>query len=263
MPEVQTPAPIADKESLPGMTFIQHLEELRQRIIKSMIAIVVGFFACFYYADRIFGLMQRPIMTALKNNGLDSKLVYLNPTEPFNLYLKVGFMAGIFAASPYILYQVWGFIAPGLYKREKKYVGPFMVSTVGLFLAGGYFGYRIVYPAALDFLIGYGKQFQPMITVGEYTSLFLAICVGLGVIFEMPILVFFLALFGIVTPGFMWRNFRYSILIIFIIAAIVTPTTDIMNMMIFAAPMIVLYVLSIAVAWLVHPKRRKAKQTAA
>jgi sec-independent protein translocase protein TatC len=257
MPEVQTPPTLPSAESLPGMSFIDHLEELRQRIIRSAIAVVVGFFACFTYAERIFGLMQRPIETALKNNGLDAKLVYLNPTEPFNLYLKVGFMAGIFAASPYILYQVWGFIAPGLYKREKKYVAPFMFSTVGLFLAGGYFGYRIVYPAALQFLIGYGKAFQPMITVGEYTSLFLAICVGLGVIFEMPILIFFLALFGIITPGFMWKNFRYAILLIFVIAAIVTPTPDIMNLMIFATPMIVLYVLSIAVAWLVHPKRRK------
>jgi sec-independent protein translocase protein TatC len=263
MPEVQTPPAAVTTESLPGMSFIQHLEELRQRIIRSAVAVVVGFFACFAYADRIFGLMQRPIETALKNNHLDAKLVYLNPTEPFNLYLKIGFMAGIFFSSPYILYQVWGFIAPGLYKREKKYIAPFMISTVGLFLAGGYFGYRVVYPAALEFLIGFGHRFQPMITVHEYTDLFLAICVGLGVIFEMPILIFFLALFGIVSPGFMWKNFRYAILIIFIIAGIVCPTPDIMNLLVFATPMIVLYVLSIAVAWLVHPKRRKAKENAA
>jgi len=136
---------------------------------------------------------------------------------------------------------------------------PFMSSTVFLFLAGGYFGYKIVYPAALDFLISYGKQFQPMITIGEYTDLFLTIIIGMGAIFELPILVFFLALMGILTAGWMWRNLRYSILVIFTIAAIVTPTTDIMNMCIFAAPMVALYILSIGIAWFVHPKQRRAR----
>ena len=196
----------------------------------------------------------------LRNHKLDTKLVYLNPTEPFNMYLKVAFIAGLFVASPFVLYQLWLFISPGLYRHEKRYVMPFMFSTVGLFLAGGVFGYKIVYPAALDFLIGYGRQFTPMITIGEYTDLFLTIIVGLGVIFEMPILVFFLSLMGIVSAGWMWRNLRYSILVIFIVAAIVTPTTDIMNMCIFAAPMILLYVFSIFIAWLVHPKRRKAAE---
>ncbi len=162
-------------------------------------------------------------------------------------------------ASPFVLYQIWLFISPGLYRHEKRYVMPFMFSTVGLFLAGGYFGYKLVYPQALEFLISYGKQFQPMITIGEYTDLFLTIIIGMGVIFEMPILVFFLSLMGIVTAGWMWRNLRYSILVIFIIAAIVTPTTDILNMCIFAAPMVALYVLSIAIAWLVHPKQRKKR----
>jgi len=159
-----------------------------------------------------------------------------------------------------VLYQVWAFIAPGLYKSERRYVAPFMCSTVGLFMSGGYFAYKMVYPAALDFLIDYSKQFTPMITINEYTSLFMTIVLGLGVIFEMPILIFFLALFGIVSPGWMWRNFRYSILVIFIIAAVITPTTDIMNMCIFAAPMIVLYLGSIGVAWLVHPKNRKKRE---
>jgi sec-independent protein translocase protein TatC len=117
-----------------------------------------------------------------------------------------------------------------------------------------------VYPAALDFLIKFGRQFQPMITINEYTQLFLSIILGMGLIFEMPILIFFLALMGIVSASFMWKNFRYSILVIFIIAAIVTPTTDIMNMCIFAAPMIALYAVSIGVAWLVHPKQRAARR---
>jgi sec-independent protein translocase protein TatC len=175
------------------------------------------------------------------------------------MYLKVSLIVGIFVASPFVLYQVWAFIAPGLYKNERRYVAPFMFSTVGLFLAGGLFAYKMVYPAALDFLIGYSQQFTPMITINEYTNLFMTIVLWLGVIFEMPILVFFLALFGIVSSGWMWRNFRYSILVIFIIAAVITPTTDIMNMCIFAAPMIVLYAGSIGVAYLVHPKQRKKR----
>ena len=186
--------------------------------------------------------------------------MYLNPTEPFNLYLKVSALAGLFLTSPFVLYQVWMFISPGLYRKEKRYVVPFMVSTIALFSAGGYFGYRFVYPYALTFLIDFGKQFQPMITIGEYTSLFLSIILGMGLIFEMPILVFFLALMGIVSAGFMWKNFRYAILVIFIIAAIVTPTTDILNMCIFAAPMIGLYGVSIGVAWLVHPRQRAARR---
>jgi sec-independent protein translocase protein TatC len=251
------------KDEMASMSFLEHLEELRRRIIYSLAGVGIAFFACFYYADRIFGLMQRPIMEALQRNHMPEKLVYLNPTEPFNMYLKIGLLAGLFVASPFVLYQLWMFISPGLYRHEKRYVLPFMASTIFLFLAGGFFGYKIVYPEALDFLIGYGRQFQPMITIGEYTDLFLTIIIGLGAIFELPILVFFLSLMGIVSAGFMWRNLRYSILIIFIIAAIVTPTTDILNMCIFAAPMVALYVVSIAVAWLVHPKRRRARREAA
>ena len=244
---------------MPAMSFLDHLEELRKRLVYSIIAVAAGFFLCWGYAENIFALMQKPIMDALHRNGMPEKLVYLNPTEPFNLYLKIGFMAGLFVASPVVLYQLWLFISPGLYRNEKKYVFPFMISTVSLFLAGGLFGYKMVYPAALDFLIGYGKQFQPMITIGEYTDLFLTIIIGLGAIFEMPILVFFLALMGIVSPGWMWRNVRYSILVIFVIAAIVTPTPDIVNMCVFAAPMVALYIVSIGVAYLVHPARRKAR----
>jgi sec-independent protein translocase protein TatC len=262
MPEVAAEMPPEEKprEEMPSMGFLEHLEELRRRIIYSIISVAVGFFACWAYHERIYDIMQRPIMVALKLNGMAEKLVYLNPTEPFNLYLKVTFLMGLFVASPFVLYQVWMFISPGLYRHERRYVMPFMVSTVFLFLAGGIFGYKIVYPAALNFLIEFGKQFQPMITIGEYTDLFLTIIIGMGLIFELPIVVFFLALMGVVSAGWMWRNFRYSILVIFIISAIVTPTTDILNMCIFAAPMVALYAVSIAIAWLVHPKQRRKRQ---
>jgi len=248
------------QDPMPAMSFLEHLEELRKRIIYSLIAVTVGFFACWNYHQFIFRYVQRPVMDALQRNGMAEKLVYLNPTEPFNLYLKVAFLAGLFVTSPFVLYQVWLFISPGLYRNEKRYVLPFMFSTVFLFLGGGLFAYKMVYPAALNFLIDYGKQFQPMITIGEYTDLFLTIMLGMGVIFEMPILVFFLSMMGIVSPRWMWHNVRYSILVIFIIAAILTPTTDILNMCLFAAPMVGLYILSIGVAWMVHPAQRRARQ---
>ncbi len=249
-----------EKEPMTTMGFLDHLEELRRRLVYSIVAVAVGFFACWWKVERIYEFVQRPIVDVLVKHHFPAKLGYLNPTDPFNLYLKIAALAGLFLTSPFVLYQVWMFISPGLYRNEKRYVVPFMFSTIALFTFGGYFGYRIVYPAALDFLIGFGNQFQPMITIGEYTSLFLSIVLGMGLIFEMPILIFFLALMGIVSAGFMWKNFRYSILIIFIIAAIVTPTTDILNMCIFAAPMIALYAVSIGVAWLVHPKQRKARK---
>jgi sec-independent protein translocase protein TatC len=248
------------KHDMPTMGFLDHLEELRTRLVYSIGAVGVGFCACWWKVDKIYEVMQRPIMKALKDNGMSEKLVYLNPTEPFNLYLKIAALAGLFLTSPFVLYQVWMFISPGLYRNEKKYVVPFMVSTIFLFAAGGYFGFKVVYPQALGFLIHFGRQFQPMITIGEYTSLFLSIILGMGLIFEMPILIFFLALMGIVTARFMWKNFRYAILIIFIIAAIVTPTPDVLNMCIFAAPMIGLYLVSIGIAYFVHPKQRLARK---
>jgi sec-independent protein translocase protein TatC len=250
----------AEPDPMPTMGFLDHLEELRKRLVYSIVAVIAGTGICWGYRVRIYGVMQRPIMDALHAHNLAEKLVYLNPTDPFNMYLKISVLAGLFLTSPFVLYQVWMFISPGLYRQEKRYVVPFMVSTITLFSLGGYFGYRIAYPRALDFFIGFSGQFQPMITVGEYTQLFLSIVLGMGLIFEMPILVFFLAFMGIMTPSFMIKNFRYAILVIFILAAIVTPTPDIVNMCVFAAPMLGLYALSIGVAWLVHPKQRNARK---
>jgi sec-independent protein translocase protein TatC len=240
-----------------SMPLLAHLEELRKRIIVSVVGVLAGVLLCWSFADRIFGLMQQPIIQALRHHGIGGGLVYLNPTEPFNLYLDVAFVAGLFAASPFVFYQLWLFIAPGLYRKEKRYALPFLLSTVGLFIAGGLFGFKMVYPASLDFLIGYGHRFQPMITIGEYTKLFVTITIGLGLIFEMPILVFFLALMRVITARWMWGNLRYSIVAIFIVAAIVTPTADILNMCLFAAPMVALYAISMGVAWLVNSNRER------
>jgi sec-independent protein translocase protein TatC len=249
-----------DRESLPAMGFLEHLEELRKRIVYSVLAVVAGTAVCWGYRERIYAIMQKPIMDALHAHHLPEKLVYTNPTEPFNLYLKIAMLAGLFLTSPFVLYQVWMFISPGLYRKEKRYVTPFMLSTITLFVLGGYFGYRVAYPRAMNFFVDFNGQFQPMITIGEYTSLFLSIVLGMGLIFELPILVFFLSFMGIMSPGFMWKNFRYAILVIFILAAIVTPTPDIVNMCVFAAPMLALYALSIGVAYIVHPAQREARR---
>jgi sec-independent protein translocase protein TatC len=249
----------AEEERMGSMSFLEHLEELRKRIFHSLGAVAVGMGICWLYHQQLFGYMQKPILDVLRENKLPEKLVYLTPTEPFNLYLKVSALAGLFLTSPYVLYQVWLFISPGLYRKEKRYVVPFMASTIFLFAAGGYFGYRFVYPMALKFLIGIGTQFTPMITIHEYTDLFLTVILGLGLVFEMPILIFFLALMGVVSAGWLWRNIRYGVLIIFIIAGVLAPP-DVSSMVIFAAPMLALYVISIGIAWFVHPTQRKARE---
>jgi sec-independent protein translocase protein TatC len=253
---------VTERAELPGMSLIEHLEELRKRIIHSGVYLIIGFFLAYTIRERLSGFMEKPIVAALKAHGLDPHLVYLNPVDPFNFYIKIALVCGAIIASPFILFQVWLFIAPGLYRHEKRWILPFMSATVGLFLVGAFFGYHYVYPGALTFLIGYGSQFRPMVTVSEYTELFMTVILGLGVTFELPILVFFLALFGIVSAKFLWNNIRYAILVIFIIAAIITPTPDVLSMCIFAAPMLVLYLVSIGVAYMVHPSRKERKKQA-
>jgi sec-independent protein translocase protein TatC len=248
---------VSQRAELPGMSLLEHLEELRRRLIHSVVSLVVGFFVAYGFHEKIYQLMQAPITFALKKHGLPPQLVIHNPVDGFNMYLKISFMVGCIIASPYVLYQLWLFISPGLYKNEKRYVMPFMFATISLFLAGAFFGYRWVFPGSLDFLFAYSHEFRPLIEVNEYTDLFLTVILGLGIAFELPILVLFLSLFRIVSPRFLWKNFKFAILIIFIIAAIITPTPDPLTMCVFALPLLLLYTLSIGVSFMVHPSRRK------
>lgn len=259
MPNAAVETRLDEERSLAAMGLLEHLEELRRRIIYSMIAVAACFGIGWYYADKIFAKMQIPIQKALAAHHWDTQLVYTNPTEPFNLYLKIGLFAGIFIASPFLLYQVWMFISPALYRREKRFILPFLFLTVGLFLSGGIFGYKIVYPVALDFLINYASGMHPMITISEYTDLFLTIILGLAIIFELPIVIGFAALMGVVDAKFLFKHIRGAVFLFFVVAAILTPTTDPLNMTIYAAPLIGLYVLSIGIAWLVHPKQRRKR----
>ena len=186
---------ITERAELPGMSLMEHLEELRKRIVHSAIYLAVGFIVAYVFHERLYGFVQAPL------TKLGIKLNYTHPMDPLNLYLQVSLIGGAILASPFILYQVWLFIAPGLYQKEKRFVIPFMTATVGLFLAGASFGYFFVLPGALKILIlGFGSKFNPIVTIEEYTGFFLSIILGLGISFELPILIFFLALFGIVSP---------------------------------------------------------------
>lgn len=243
---------VHERAELPGMSLMEHLTELRTRLIRSSIALLVCFFVAYIFHEKLFAIVTHPI------DVLNYPLNYTHPTDPLNLYLKTSLYGGAIIAAPYILYQVWLFISPGMYSHEKKYVVPFMASTVALFFSGAYFGYRWVLPSALKMLIGdFGHRFHPIITIEDYNSFFLSIIFGLGITFELPILIFFLSLFGIVDGRFLIRHMRYAVLIIFIIAAIICPLPDPLSMTLFAAPMLVLYALSIGVAFAVNPGKKK------
>jgi sec-independent protein translocase protein TatC len=246
-----------EEEEMAKMSFLEHLEELRSRIIRSLVAVAIAFFLCFAFAQKIFEYMSEPVRAVLRELKLADTLYFTGPTHSFTLLLNLALVAALFAASPVVLYQVWAFIAPGLYRRERRYAVPFVFFCSGLFIAGGCFGYFIAFPYALKFLLTFGgPRMTPWITVTEYVDMFWTVMLGLGLIFELPVLMMFLGLLGIVSPGFLLRNFRYAILLIFIVAAVVTPTSDVMNMMIFAIPMIGLFVLGIALVWLVQRKRK-------
>jgi sec-independent protein translocase protein TatC len=246
---------VTKRAELPSMPLMEHLDELRHRIVLSAIFLFLGFIVAYVFHEQLYGLVQAPL------DNLHIKLNYTHPMDPLNLYLQVSLIGGAIIASPFILYQVWMFIAPGLYQRERRFVVPFMGATVGLFLLGAFFGYHWVLPGALNILIvQFGSKFQPMVTIEQYTGFFLSIILGLGISFEMPILIFFLAIFGIVSPRFLWKNMRYAVLAIFLVAAIITPSPDPWTMCIYAIPMMILYLVGIGVAWWVHPSRRKAKK---
>jgi len=264
MTTAQSESSTTTPEQEPGgkMSFFEHLVDLRKRLINSALAIAIGAMIGVSVSKRLLGFISRPMVEALRKQHLEDKLIYSSPAGFINIIITFGIYIGVVLAAPFVLYQVWLFIAPGLYKHERKAVTTFIFSSVFLFLAGISFGYFIMLPYMLNFLIGFQGDgpFRPLISINEYFDFILIVLLGLGVIFELPVLIFFLALFNIVTPKFLWKNLRYAILIIAIIAAIVTPTPDATTMLVFMAPMIALYFIGIGVAALVV--RNKAKQAA-
>ena len=246
--------PEREEEELTGqMSFLDHLEELRRRIIHSLIAVAVALGVCWTFADTLFRVVAVPI----RKTGVE--MIVTSPTQAFNLELKLALLAAIFLAAPFILGQVWLFISPGLYKHERRYALPFIVSSSLLFALGGMFGYFVAFPFALQFLIQWavGMGLVPRISASEYFDLFTMVELGLAVIFEIPALIFVLARIGLVSGPFLLRNTRYAVLIAFVVAAIITPTTDIPNMMMMAVPMVALYMLGVVVAYVFGKKRTK------
>ena len=238
------------------MSFFDHLEELRRRILYSLLAIGIGMGVGLYYSGYAYDFLARPMNHALQTVNLGSnKMIFTSPLGPIRLYLSVGLYFGIVIALPFVLHQVWLFVAPGLYRHERRASFSFLVSSLFLFFAGTAFGYVVLLPITLEFLLKVGANFTPLISINDYFDLVLVILLGLGIVFQLPILIFFLSLFGIVTPRFLLRNFRYAILLIAIVAAVVTPTTDPITMIVFMVPMIVLYAVGIGVSFLVGRKK--------
>ena len=234
------------EDDLPKMTFLDHLEELRKRLVVSLIAITVGFFACWAFAEKIFAYLQAPLSAFLAPGD---KLAYTRLTAPFFLYMKVAFFTGLFVASPVVLLQLWLFISPGLYRRERRLAAPFIIFGTLFFILGGYFGYRFLLPATCSFFVETGKEFKQMVTVDDYFSFASTIILACGLVFETPILIFFLARLGIVTPAFLMQKFKYAVVLSFVVAAVVTPTPDMVTQSALAIPMILLYLIGVAVAW--------------
>ncbi len=239
-------------DDLPRMTLLEHLEELRKRLFVCVAAVFVTFLGCWTVSRQIFHWLEKPILRFLPQGD---KLAFTALADPFMLYIKVALLAGIFVASPIILLQVWLFIRPGLYPRERRMVWPFIFFTTAFFLSGGYFGYRVAFPMVVRFLLGVGSDFKQVVTIQSYFSMMSKILLGLGLVFELPILVFFLARLGLVTARMMIKGLRWAILAIFIVAAIITPTPDIATQTVFAVPMILLYLLGIVVAAVFGRKR--------
>ena len=247
-----------NEESSSKMSFFEHLEELRRHILYSVGALAVGAGVGLYYANRIYQWLAVPMLEALRKEKMAVQLVFTDPAGPVKLYITVGLYAGAVIALPFILWQLWQFVAPGLYKHERRVVVPFVFFSTVLFLAGAIFAFLVLLPYTLRFLVVIGQPFQPMISINAYYDLAIIILFGTGLIFELPIVIFFLSLIGVVTPGFLWRNFRYAVLVIALVAAAVTPTTDIFTMCLFMVPMMLLYLVSIGVSYFVVRRKRRA-----
>jgi sec-independent protein translocase protein TatC len=236
------------------MSFLEHLDELRRRLVVAVSAIGVGFLIAFAFIDRIFAFIMRPLQQILPAGG---KLVYTEPTEAFMLQLKVAALAGLVIAAPVIMWQLWLFVAPGLYAREKRFAAPFVLFSTISFVGGAAFSHYIVFPAAWKFFASFNNDYmQFMPKISEAFGLYSYMMLAFAVIFQMPTLVLALARMGVVTAGFLWRHTKYAILIIFILAAVITPSSDVVNQTLMAGPMIALYLLSIIIAWVFGKKRR-------
>ncbi|MCA1586106.1 MAG: twin-arginine translocase subunit TatC [Acidobacteria bacterium] len=243
------PEPPDDEDDLPDgrMTFLEHLDELRKRLTQTVLGLLVGFVIAIAFVGRIFEF----VFARLAADVPGHKLIFTEPSEAFLLHIKIAVLCGLLIASPYIMWQVWLFIAPGLYANEKKLAIPFVVFSSSLFILGAAFSHEIVFPFAWRFFADFSSdilEFTPR--VEPAFALYVKLLLAMGVVFQLPMLIFVLAKLGVVTARFLIRNVKYSVLIIFVVAAIITPDGNPVTQTMVAAPMFGLYIISIGVAWL-------------
>jgi sec-independent protein translocase protein TatC len=239
------------------MGFLDHLEELRRRIIRSCIAIVLGMIVAAIFIDPITTFILAPTLRALPPG---TELVFIRPGENFGFYMDVALIAGSLLAAPFVMYQVWRFIAPALYANEKRFAIPFVALATFGALGGALFGHYVMFPAMMEFFgTFHPKSIRFMPSIESTFELYKNLMLGMIVVFQMPTVALFLARMRLVTARFLWRHFKYAILIIFIAAAVLTPSPDPWDQIIFATPMIVLYVASIGIAWIAAPRDEKAR----
>ena len=245
------------------MSFLEHLEELRKRIILALAGLAVAFLLSLTFSNDLWKIVQEPATAALTSLGYkEVRLVMTSPMEGFSIiWVKLPMLVSVFLGSPWILYQVWAFVAPGLYPKERRFAWPFVTCSAGLFILGGLFAYFVAFRFGLTFLLGIGKDVGvlPMVTITDYFDLFVNVILGIGIVFEMPVLIFFLTLLRIASPRFLLANSRYAILIIVIIAAIVTPTPDVFNLMLFSVPMVLLFFIGIFASYLLVLSRENKR----
>jgi sec-independent protein translocase protein TatC len=241
-----------EERALGRMSFMDHLGELRSRIMWSLATAGVGLVIAFFITDPAMRFISRPL------TGMKTELVFTTPTEAFWTWMKVAMVLGLFISMPGILYQIWRFVSPGLHAHEKKYAAPFIIAGSALFLIGGAFAMLVIIPYASTFLVTFGQEkgWKPMITVSAYTDFVIKFALAFGVVFELPVVITVLALIGVVTPQFLSRNRKYAILINFIIAAVLTPTPDMINQTLMAGPLCILYEVGIICARLAVRKRK-------
>jgi sec-independent protein translocase protein TatC len=238
------------------MTFLEHLDELRKRITHAVAALLVGFLIAFAFINRIVDFVYARLTADIPGGAF----IYTDPGEAFYIWIKIAGIAGLLISSPYVMWQVWLFIAPGLYANEKKLAIPFVICASGLFISGAAFSHYVLFPLAWRFFASFSNEFIKFTPrVEPVFDLYVRLILALGVVFQLPILMFVLARFGIVTARFLIKNFKYAVLIMFVVAAVVTPDGSIVNQVVMAAPMIALYIISIGVAW-VFGKKRTAEE---
>ncbi len=258
----EPPPTDSDDDDMARMSFLEHLEELRTRILRALGGLLVVYLLCLTFAKDLLRFVLTPFYAAVEGivtkSGDPIKIININPLEQFKvIYIKVPLVAAVFLGAPWLMYQAWQFIAPGLYRREKKWAVPFIFITASLFILGGAFCYFVALRVTLQFLLTLSiDQIEPYISVSEYLNLFIILEIGLGLVFQLPVLIFFLTLLRLTSPSFLLRNVRYAVLIMFVAAAIITPTGDPFTMTLFAGPMILLYFVGIGASWLLVLRRQ-------